>query len=332
MTSAAAADVSTRPAFHHAANVFPMMSDAELTALADDIRANQLLHPIVLDRSGRVLDGRNRLLACERANVAPSFETWKGDDSAVVDFIVSQNLRRRQLSIRQRSLVAARIANLEQGQRANRCAGDADTSIEVSASLGQSTVTYVEAAKLLGVSKASVERGRAVLAHGVHELIEGVQKDAISISAAARLSKLPAAQQRERLAKGRSGAYVSRSPVDAEHRRARIRALAAEGHSSTQIAAKLGITFQTCRSILSHEHIECPGDRATGRSRHHDATRIVAAMVLDAEHLTADANLIDFHNLDHARIDEWLSSLRVSRKALSAFIARLSQEQRHAES
>jgi ParB-like chromosome segregation protein Spo0J len=43
----------------HAA-VFPMLTDAELQELANDIAAHGMRHPIVLDGQGRVLDGRNR--------------------------------------------------------------------------------------------------------------------------------------------------------------------------------------------------------------------------------------------------------------------------------
>ena len=49
---------------HPAADLFPMMTDAELTELAADIKANGLLNPVVL-LDGQILDGRNRLRACE---------------------------------------------------------------------------------------------------------------------------------------------------------------------------------------------------------------------------------------------------------------------------
>jgi ParB-like chromosome segregation protein Spo0J len=53
---------------HPAADLFPFMSDDELAELAVDIRAHGLLEPIVL-LDGLVLDGRNRLRACEAAGV-----------------------------------------------------------------------------------------------------------------------------------------------------------------------------------------------------------------------------------------------------------------------
>jgi hypothetical protein len=56
--------------FHPACLAFPLLPDAELRELADDIKLRGLLHPVVLYQ-GQVLDGRNRLAACEIAGVAP---------------------------------------------------------------------------------------------------------------------------------------------------------------------------------------------------------------------------------------------------------------------
>jgi hypothetical protein len=65
--------------FHSACLLFPRLSDDELQALADDIRHNGLLNPIVtLD--GQILDGRNRLAACKIAGVQPRFVEWDGKD------------------------------------------------------------------------------------------------------------------------------------------------------------------------------------------------------------------------------------------------------------
>ena len=89
------------------AAVFPMMTDDELQDLADDIRENGLLHPIVLDADGVLIDGRNRLRACELAEVESTFESLNGHDAAA--FIVSANLERRNLTVGQRAMAMAMI-------------------------------------------------------------------------------------------------------------------------------------------------------------------------------------------------------------------------------
>jgi ParB-like chromosome segregation protein Spo0J len=72
---------------HPLAALFPIMTDDELQDLADDIRENGLLHPIVLDADGVLIDGRNRLRACEIAGVDPKFSKLNGHDAAA--YIVS---------------------------------------------------------------------------------------------------------------------------------------------------------------------------------------------------------------------------------------------------
>jgi ParB-like chromosome segregation protein Spo0J len=56
--------------WHEAANLLPLLSVDDLRELAEDIRANGLLTPIVLSDM-KVLDGRNRLLACKEVGVPP---------------------------------------------------------------------------------------------------------------------------------------------------------------------------------------------------------------------------------------------------------------------
>ena len=93
----------TKYPFHLACTVFPQLSDAELRELADDIAANGLRNPIVLLK-GKILDGRNRYLACEIAGVKPRFVEFEGDDP--IGWVVSQNLVRRHLTASQKAVVA----------------------------------------------------------------------------------------------------------------------------------------------------------------------------------------------------------------------------------
>jgi ParB-like chromosome segregation protein Spo0J len=90
---------------HPFAATFPMLSDEELAELAADIKANGQLHPILLDPRGVLVDGRNRLAACERAGVEPRFETYDGDPVALV---LSANVNRRSLTAVQKSAARAR--------------------------------------------------------------------------------------------------------------------------------------------------------------------------------------------------------------------------------
>lgn len=84
---------------HPYADAFPMASEEELEELASSIAAVGLIHPIVLTPRGEVLDGRNRLAACEKAGVEPTFETRDGDDDDYKEFVIGANTTGRRESM-----------------------------------------------------------------------------------------------------------------------------------------------------------------------------------------------------------------------------------------
>lgn len=90
---------------HPLAALFPMMPDDELAELADDIRENGLQSPIVIDANGVLIDGRNRLAACELAEVEPTYQHLNGHDP--IAFIASANISRRNLTKGQRAMALA---------------------------------------------------------------------------------------------------------------------------------------------------------------------------------------------------------------------------------
>lgn len=94
---------------HPAANVFPMMPEAELAEMAADIRENGLLNAIEI-YEGKIIDGRNRYKACSMVGVKPDFiELDLGADFDPVTYVLSLNLHRRHLNAGQLAAVALRI-------------------------------------------------------------------------------------------------------------------------------------------------------------------------------------------------------------------------------
>lgn len=163
-------DSKPSPPFHPIADVFPMMSDAEFKELVADIDAHGQLQPI-FTYNKLVIDGRNRWRACYKLNLAPMTIAWEGEESELLDFVVSLNMKRRQLTVEQRAMVAAKIANLRKGDNQH-------TSIDVATSQKQ-------AAKRMDVSVPSVQRAKTVLERGTPELVAAVEQGRVSVSAAA---------------------------------------------------------------------------------------------------------------------------------------------------
>jgi N6-adenosine-specific RNA methylase IME4 len=91
---------------HPAAECFPLMSESRLLELAADIQARGLIRSVVLFE-GKILDGRNRLRACELANVEPTFTEWNGDNP--YRYVWSENAQRRDLDVAQREAIAILI-------------------------------------------------------------------------------------------------------------------------------------------------------------------------------------------------------------------------------
>lgn len=113
---------------HPAAEAFPLLGEVELAELADDIRENGLRFPIIVDADGQLLDGRNRMRACEIAGVEPTFETYVGDPLA---YIVSANVARRHLTAGQRAIGVAMIypEPFQRGGRKDRGAMSRDVTL-----------------------------------------------------------------------------------------------------------------------------------------------------------------------------------------------------------
>ncbi|MGW0711569.1 plasmid replication/partition related protein [Streptomyces sp. NPDC002643] len=85
--------------------MFPMLSADELHDLAESIKAEGQHEAIVLTPDGVLLDGRNRLAACEIADVEPRFTTYTGSDPE--GLILTHNLRRRHISKGQQAMIVA---------------------------------------------------------------------------------------------------------------------------------------------------------------------------------------------------------------------------------
>jgi hypothetical protein len=157
---------------HPVADIFPMLDENSVgfKALEEDIKANQLKQRIVLF-GDQVLDGRHRLrvlekLVVEELHKYEHFEEYTGNDP--IAFVLSANLHRRHLNTAQRAMVAAKLASLEKGTNQHTKKGP---SIE-------------EAAKLLSVGHASVERAKKLLEKGDPWLVEQVEAGAASVSGA----------------------------------------------------------------------------------------------------------------------------------------------------
>ena len=80
--------------WHYGAAVYPLLPPDELEALANDIKLHGLLNPVIRCQ-GKLLDGRNRLLACRAVGAKPAFRDISAE--LALTWARSQNVFRRHL-------------------------------------------------------------------------------------------------------------------------------------------------------------------------------------------------------------------------------------------
>jgi N6-adenosine-specific RNA methylase IME4 len=154
---------------HEASSLFPLMSDDEYRALVDDIRVNGLREPIVI-AEGKVLDGRNRLRACEELGIVPRTRMFSRTvDGSLVDYVVSLNLHRRHLTPSQAAAVAFSLEPWYASEAKRRQVDLAGTRPNINPDLGTGSVPRSRtprsaqvAAKTVGASRSGLESVRQI--------------------------------------------------------------------------------------------------------------------------------------------------------------------------
>lgn len=165
--------------FHPYSEIFPLIEGAALDELVADIKTNGLREKI-WTYDGKILDGRNRFAACQKAKVKPTYRKYSGKDPLA--FVISLNVHRRHLNESQRASAAAKIAILGHG-------GDRKT--DQAANLP----TQSEAAKALNVSERSVRSARKVHEKGSQALRRALDDGDVPVSRAVAVVGLPKSEQ-----------------------------------------------------------------------------------------------------------------------------------------
>ena len=96
---------------HWVANGYPL-NQSDVEALAEDIKINGQIVPIKILKDGRIVDGRNRWMACDMLGIEPLVEVINPDgkevsDHDLFDLATSCNSIRRDLTTSHRACLAA---------------------------------------------------------------------------------------------------------------------------------------------------------------------------------------------------------------------------------
>jgi N6-adenosine-specific RNA methylase IME4 len=184
---------------HPAAELFPMMPEAEIRALAEDIRQNGQRHPITLFEE-QILDGRNREAACKIAGATPKYTTLDTCESPT-RYVLSLNLHRRHLDSVQRAALATEVKEMLAAEAKERQRAAAH---EMHAAKGhkhdpgmlrvESTTSMAEQGK--AIVQAAEATGAGVSAA---KIMDRARREAPEVFAAAKAGALPTVEDVKRV-------------------------------------------------------------------------------------------------------------------------------------
>jgi hypothetical protein len=200
--------------FHPVAEIFPLMTDEEMFALRADIRANGLREPI-WTYEGKIIDGRNRYVACGIEDIEPEFREWDGKGS-LVTFIVSMNLHRRHLTPSQKAMIGAGIEKKlgEEAKRKETQRKRTFQKIEKSPPIHAAK----QAAAIVGTNPQYVIDAKRI-AEEAPEMVEKVVKGEINIQDAKRYMSLDKERRKKVLNTGLLFKTVVREAVEEAERK-----------------------------------------------------------------------------------------------------------------
>lgn len=180
---------------HSAVDLFPALAPDQLTDLAEDIRKNGLLHPVIYckkpDGTHILIDGRSRLDALELLGLLKITNgqmtidgmadgTWKREDpDAAADpiaYVISANIRRRHLDRDQRRSVLEQLIETDPTKSARQVARLAGVSPTTAVAVRDALVLRGDVSKL----DTSTDSLRPPTAHTQGESEDGAGISTIS--------------------------------------------------------------------------------------------------------------------------------------------------------
>jgi N6-adenosine-specific RNA methylase IME4 len=185
-----------RAKIHPYANAIPRMSDEEFADFRVDVRANGIRKKIVM-LGDQILDGRHRyeagvlegLIPLE-ATLAPGTPEFgrlcivfsPNFDGDPLGFVISENLKRRNLTTFQKAMAAAELETFRHG--GSRSGQDANLRLD-----------RADLAKAHGISERLITSAARVRDHGAPELQDAARRGQISGHAAEAIAELPKERQ-----------------------------------------------------------------------------------------------------------------------------------------
>ena len=228
---------------HKYAQYFPPLEGEEFDQLVADIKTHGLREPIVTFE-GKILDGRNRYRACQRAGIEPRFQEFRdGGDTAALEYVVSMNLRRRDLTPTQKGTIGFDILPEFTRLAAERMKAGGDRGLAVTAGKadrreapGQKRTAAADAAKAVGVAPRTIERVERVRKHAP-ELVPKMRTGEITATEAEEQVRARLARQAVKRQQDKTDQKKRDDPREVKKHLEAIRAFADQLREAVKIAS-----------------------------------------------------------------------------------------------
>jgi ParB-like chromosome segregation protein Spo0J len=173
----------------------------DIQALADDIKKNGLMHPVVIDSNYRLIAGERRIRAFELMG-EKEIPARILNVPSLLEAEFAENELRKDFTPTERVAIAKAIEEEIKAQGERR-GNPAFTSIPGDCPEGTGNETRAIAAEKAGFkSDRTYRRAKTVVRDGVPELQEAMDDGSLTINAAFEISKLPEEEQVQVLAQG----------------------------------------------------------------------------------------------------------------------------------
>jgi hypothetical protein len=170
----------------------------DIQALADDIKKNGLMHPVVIDSNYRLIAGERRIRAFELMG-EKEIPARILNVPSLLEAELAENELRKDFTPTERVAIARAIEE----EIGNRQGKRTDLELRIPVSEVQSKRTRDIAAEKAGIgSGAQYQRAKHVVDHGVPDLQQAMDDGSLSVKAAFEISKLPEEEQVQVLAQG----------------------------------------------------------------------------------------------------------------------------------
>lgn len=313
----------------------------DLHRLADSIRETGLLHAIVVTPDMRLIAGHRRLEACRLLGMDEVPVRVVSNLTSARSLLFAErdeNTCRLDMTPGEKVSLGLALEELERPKAQERMRNlPTDTTKESflsSDTQGERTgQTRDLVGEAVGMSGRTFVRAKAVVAAANGHLVNGepvsaeVQEVAVkALDEMNTTGKVNSAYEKvvEAVKVGAEPAKLRKTREAVGGRVETARRMAAEGHTSDQIGATIGVDHMA--NFKRIHGLEVPADAVVGRRRNLDSNRIVGATVAAVTGVDSLFDAIDYSALDRAELDHWISSLSDAIRSLTTLRNNLRKE------